>query len=70
MTNQRSLVATRELEVVKCIAKGLTSDEIGAELGITKRTVDAHRRNVMIKLKAENSSHLISICYKENLLKL
>src|ERR671928_1570757 len=33
----------RELEVVKLIAEGMTSDEIARELFISKKTVDRHR---------------------------
>ena len=40
----------RELEVVKLIAEAWTSDQIALELGITRRTVDRHRENILAKL--------------------
>jgi DNA-binding NarL/FixJ family response regulator len=40
----------RELEVVKLIAEAWTSDAIALELGISRRTVDRHRENIMAKL--------------------
>ena len=40
----------RELEVVKLIAEAWTSDRIALELGITRRTVDRHRENILAKL--------------------
>jgi DNA-binding NarL/FixJ family response regulator len=40
----------RELEVLKLIAEGYTSDEIAAELVISKKTVDHHRANILAKL--------------------
>src|SRR5919202_1841934 len=44
----------RELEVVKAIAEGMTSDEIARELFISKKTVDRHRANVLEKLGMRN----------------
>ena len=40
----------RELEVVKLVAEGHTSDEIAAMLFISRKTVDRHRANVLEKL--------------------
>jgi DNA-binding NarL/FixJ family response regulator len=40
----------RELEVLKLIAEAHTSDQIALELGITRRTVDRHRENILGKL--------------------
>jgi DNA-binding CsgD family transcriptional regulator len=40
----------REDQVVALIAAGLTSEEIGRELGMCKRTVDAHAEHVRNKL--------------------
>src|SRR3954449_7004838 len=43
-------LSPRELEVVKLIAEGLTSEEIGEQLFISRKTVDRHRENVLEKL--------------------
>lgn len=40
----------RELEVVKLVAEGHTSDEIAAMLFISRKTVDRHRANILEKL--------------------
>jgi DNA-binding NarL/FixJ family response regulator len=40
----------RELQVVKLIAEAVTSDGIALELGISRRTVDRHRENILAKL--------------------
>jgi DNA-binding NarL/FixJ family response regulator len=61
---QRDLT-DRELIIIKEIAKGKTSREIGEELSISKRTVDAHRYNIMKKVKASNLAELI-LWTKEN----
>ena len=46
----RDPLSARELEVVKLIAEGYTSRAIGEELGISDKTVDRHRTNVLDKL--------------------
>jgi DNA-binding NarL/FixJ family response regulator len=40
----------RELEVVKLVAEGHTSDEIAGMLFISRKTVDRHRANILEKL--------------------
>ena len=40
----------REVEVVKLVAEGHTSDEIAALLFISRKTVDRHRANILEKL--------------------
>jgi DNA-binding NarL/FixJ family response regulator len=40
----------REREVLRGIASGLTNKEVAADLGISHRTVETHRENVMRKL--------------------
>jgi DNA-binding NarL/FixJ family response regulator len=43
-------LSARESEIVKLIAEGLTSREIGALLSISDKTVERHRANVLEKL--------------------
>jgi len=43
-------LTARESEVVKLIAEGMTSREIGALLSISDKTVERHRANVLEKL--------------------
>jgi DNA-binding NarL/FixJ family response regulator len=48
---RNELLTARELEVVKLVAEGRTSDEIADLLVISRRTVDHHRANILDKLE-------------------
>lgn len=51
----------REKEILKLIAKGKTSVEIGDMLFVSPLTVETHRRNLMHKFKVKNAAALISV---------
>jgi DNA-binding NarL/FixJ family response regulator len=57
----------RELEVVKLIAEGHTSEEIGGMLFISKKTVDRHRANVLEKLGMRNRVELARYAIRRGL---
>ncbi len=57
----------RELEVVKLIAEGLTSEEIAEALIISHKTVDRHRANVFEKLRMRNRVELTRYAIKRGL---
>ncbi|SDG82829.1 Predicted ATPase [Sinosporangium album] len=42
-------LSPRELQVAELIVEGMTNRQIAVELGIAKRTVDAHVRNILTK---------------------
>ncbi|NQY66639.1 MAG: response regulator transcription factor [Flavobacteriales bacterium] len=63
-----SVLSDRETEVVRYIAKGLTSGEIGEILFISARTVDTHRNNILKKLDVKNSAELVSLAYENHLI--
>ena len=49
----------REREVLACIVQGLTNKEIGRALGLSPRTVEAHRAHLFDKLDAGSLAQLI-----------
>lgn len=49
----------REIEIIKLLSEGLTSQEMADKLFISTRTVETHRANVMKKLNAKNSIELV-----------
>ena len=55
------LLTRREAEVVSGLVRGLTNKQIGAELGISHRTVEIHRARLMRKLGAPTLAALLGI---------
>jgi len=49
----------REREVMKLLVKGETSKEIAYELHLSVRTVEAHRRTVLRKMKVTSATQLV-----------
>jgi DNA-binding NarL/FixJ family response regulator len=49
----------REREIVQLIAEGRTSKEVASSLGLSVKTVDAHRANVMNTLNVHSASQLV-----------
>lgn len=66
-TSQIDSLTSREKEVLKLIADGLTTAEIAAELKISEKTVEAHRRNIMTKLNIFSIALLTKFTIKEGL---
>ncbi|MCB0572598.1 MAG: response regulator transcription factor [Phaeodactylibacter sp.] len=54
-----SQLSEREVEILKLIAEGFSSAEIGKKLFISPRTVDTHRNNLIQKLQANGIAGLV-----------
>lgn len=54
-------LSCREREVLVLMAKGLTRQEIAAELDITVRTARAHVEHIFDKLDAVNAPNAVAI---------
>ena len=52
-------LTSREREILKMIAQEYSNSEIAAQLYISNRTVDTHRRNLLRKLKLKNTAGLV-----------
>ena len=53
------LLTAREREVLCLVSEGLTSKDIGQRLGISSRTVEIHRINLITKLGARNTADAV-----------
>jgi two-component system, LuxR family, response regulator FixJ len=54
-------LTAREAEVLELVVAGLSSREIGVQLGVSFKTVEAHRAKIMRKMDAESVPHLIRL---------
>jgi DNA-binding NarL/FixJ family response regulator len=61
-------LSAREIEVLNLIAKEYSSSEIAKQLFISVRTVDAHRRNMLEKLRLKNSAGLVKYAIENGLI--
>lgn len=58
----QDIISDREKEVLKLIAKGWDSKEIGESLFISSNTVNNHRRNMITRIGARDSTALVQLC--------
>jgi DNA-binding NarL/FixJ family response regulator len=63
-----SLLSMREREVLQRIAEGLSAKEIATQLGISPKTVEAHRTSVMRKLGARKATELVRYALRQGLI--
>jgi DNA-binding NarL/FixJ family response regulator len=62
-----SILTDREREVLQLIAEGLSSKEIASMLGVSLKTVDSHRSNLMEKLDIHKVSGLVRFAIRAGL---
>ena len=57
----------REKEIIKLILEQKSNGEIALDLDISKRTVETHRKNIMLKLEVKNSIGIAVKCMENNI---
>jgi DNA-binding NarL/FixJ family response regulator len=63
-----SELSEREVEILLLISEGLSNQEIGDRLFISKRTVEKHRANILDKTNCKNTAGLIMYAIKNQLI--
>ena len=63
-----ALLSERETQILKLVAQGLSSTEIGRQLFISPRTVDTHRNNIIHKLDVPGIAGLVQFAVRNKLL--
>lgn len=63
-------ISNREVEVIVCLANGLSHKETAQKLFISPRTVDSHKKAIYEKLSLNNLSDLIKFAIKNQLIEL
>lgn len=59
----------RQLEVLNCLARGMSNLEVGSTLFISEGTVKAHVKAILRKLEARDRTQAISIAMKRGLVR-
>jgi DNA-binding NarL/FixJ family response regulator len=65
---RRPVLTPRQLEVVRLIGRGLTSQEIADELGVRPKTVENYKQRVFVRLGVQNQAHAVARCARMGLM--
>ena len=67
-THGTSLLTAREREIVQLLAEGKSTKEVATVLGLSVRTADTHRTNVMRKLDIHSVSELVRYAIRNRII--
>ena len=62
--------STRESEILHLICEGYSNQIIGEKLFISKRTVEKHRANLLLKTNSKNAADLVIYAIKNHIVTL
>jgi len=62
-----SVLSPREREVLQLIAEGKATKQVAAQLSVSVKTAETHRRNLMEKLNVDNVAELTKYAIREGL---
>ncbi len=65
----RSMLTPREREVTQLLAEGKINKEVAAILGISAKTVETHRANIMLKLNLHTITDLVHYAIRNELVR-
>jgi DNA-binding NarL/FixJ family response regulator len=66
--SRKTLLSKKEKEVLRLLVEGKSSRQIADQLGLSVRTVDNHRANMMRRLQVHNAAELVKLALEEKLL--
>jgi len=64
----RSVLTTREAEVLQLLAEGKSTKQAASILGVSIKTIESHRQNIMKKLNIDNIVGLIKYAIREGII--
>ena len=64
----RNRLTSREREIVQLLAEGRSSKEVAVTLGISVKTAETHRANIMRKLDMHNVSELVRYAVRNQII--
>ncbi|MBT8194785.1 MAG: response regulator transcription factor [Bacteroidia bacterium] len=65
--NEADALSERELEILDLVCKQHTTAEIAEKLFISKKTVEGHRNNLLLKTQSRNVAGLVVYAFKHQL---
>lgn len=69
-TSRNSELSEREEEVLYRICQGLSNQEIADIFNISKRTVDKHRENLLLKTESRNTAGLVMYAIRQGIVEV
>jgi len=63
-------ITARETEIIRLLAGGLRAKEAAAQLGVSTRTIEAHRANLMRKLGLRSTVELVLFAVRKEIIKV
>ncbi len=66
-SNKQPSLTERERQVLKLLVDGYANEEVSQILGLSRRTVEAHRARIMLKLNMHDLPALVKYAIKSNL---
>jgi DNA-binding NarL/FixJ family response regulator len=64
---KRELLTPREREIVQLLAEGKSNKEVAGALGISPKTIETHRANIMRKLNLHSVSELVRFAVRNRM---
>ncbi len=69
-TQDPDLLTNRQRQVLKLVASGKSNKEVAVELGISTRTAETHRHQIMNRLRVHTLSELVLFAVRNHLIDL
>ena len=66
----KSRLTPRQREIVQLLAEGKSSKEVAVELGLSVKTAETHRSNIMRRLDCHSVSELVRYAVRNNIIDL
>jgi DNA-binding CsgD family transcriptional regulator len=63
-----SRLTSREREIVQLLSEGKSSKEVASSLGISVKTAETHRANIMRKLEIHSVSELVRYAVRNQII--
>jgi LuxR family transcriptional regulator of spore coat protein len=54
-------ITSRELQILRLVAEGLSAKEVALELKIAPSTVERHIENTRLKTRTRNRAHMVAV---------